>query len=134
MQIYVNKIKNRIFFKTNTDCKLELLRKETMKLLESVKQIIDKDKNNENLLKSESVEVALMHCNVVKSDYQQASKVMFSFVPNKQFGQLVNISPHPMIMLNTINTELSFIDVCFTEQSSKSVEIEYNVSMIFVVR
>ena len=113
---------------------VRVIEKRNMKLLESVKQIIDKDKNNENLLKSESVEVALMHCNVVKSDYQQASKVMFSFVPNKQFGQLVNISPHPMIMLNTINTELSFIDVCFTEQSSKSVEIEYNVSMIFVVR
>ena len=49
-----------------------------------------------------------MHCNLVKNDYQHTSKVLFSFVPNKQFGQLVNISPHFLKMMNTANTEFSF--------------------------
>ena len=50
-------------------------------------------KNSENVPKLESTEVVLVYCNLVKSDYQHSSKVLFSFVPNKQFGQLINISP-----------------------------------------
>ena len=65
-----------------------------MKLLGSTKQVTDKDKSNESVPKLESVEAVLMHCNVVKNDYQQASKVIFTFVPNKQFGQLINILLH----------------------------------------
>ena len=53
----------------------------------------------------ESAEVVLVHCNLVNNDYQQASKVLFTFVPNKQFGQLINISPHSLTMLKTANTE-----------------------------
>lgn len=63
-----------------------------------------KNKNCENIPKLESVEVVLMHCNIVKNDCQQASKVLFIFVPDKQFRQLINISPHPLIMLNIMNT------------------------------
>ena len=66
--------------------KLEFLTPETMKLLESTKNIVDKDKDREKLPKLESVEVALVHCNLVKHDYQQTSKVLCTFVPNKQFG------------------------------------------------
>ena len=109
IQICVNKIKNRIVFKIKTDYKLELLSKETMNLLGSTKQVIDKDKSSENIPNLGLVEVVLMHCNLVKNDYQQASKVIFTFVPNKQFGQLINISPHSLIMLNTINTEIPFM-------------------------
>ena len=65
-----------------------------MKLLESTKKDIDKDKNVEDVPKLESVEVVLVHCNFVNNNYQQASKVLFTFVPNKQFGQLITISPH----------------------------------------
>ena len=65
-----------------------------MKLLGSTKQDVDQDKDGEDLPKLESVEVFLVHCNLVNNNYQQASKVLFKFVPNKQFGQLVNISPH----------------------------------------
>ena len=78
-------------------------------------------------------EVVLTHCKAVKNDYQQASNVIFTFVPNKQFGQLINISPHSLIMLNTINTEFSFIDVWFTNQDRKPLEIEDNVNMAFVI-
>ena len=62
-----------------------------MKLLESTKKDVDADKNSENIPKLESLEVVLVRCNLVKNDYQHTSKVLFSFVPNKQFGQLINI-------------------------------------------
>ena len=91
VQIYPNKIKNRLVFKIKTGYKLELLTPETMKLLGSTKKDADSDKNSENVPKLESVEVVLVHCNLVKNDYQHSSKVLFSFVPNKKFGQLINI-------------------------------------------
>ena len=94
MQIYTKKIKNKIVFKIKARYKLELLTPETMKLLGSTKKDIDKYKNGENVPKLESVEVLLDHCNLVKNDYQHTSKVLFTFVPNKKFGQLINISPH----------------------------------------
>ena len=52
-----------------------------------------------------------MHYNIVKKDSQQASKVIFTFVPKKQFGQLINILPHSLVMLNAVNTEFTFIEV-----------------------
>ena len=108
-QIYPNKIKNRIVFKIKTGDKLELLSSETMKLLGSTKKDVDQDKDGEDVPKLESVEVVLVHCNLVKNDYQHTSKVLFSFVPNKQFGQLINISPHSLTMMNTVNTEFSYV-------------------------
>ena len=104
MQIYVNKIKNRIVFKIKTGYKLELLSSETMRLLESTKKDVDKDKDGENVPKLESVEVVLVHCNLESNKYQQASKVLFTFLPNKQFGQLITIAPHSLTMLNKTNT------------------------------
>ena len=105
IQIYPNKIKNRIVFKIKTGFKLELLSSETMKLLGSTKKDVDKDKDGENVTKLESVEVVSVHCNLVNNIYQQASKVLFTFVPNKQFGQLITISPHSLMMLKTTNAE-----------------------------
>ena len=87
----------------------------------------------ENVPILESVAVVLMHYNIVKKDSQQASKVIFAFVPKKQFGQLINILPHSFIMLNAVNTEFTFIEVWFTDQSSKPLEIEHNVNMTFVI-
>ena len=104
VQIYRNKIKNRIVFKIKTGYKLELLTPETMKLLGSTKKVLDKDKNGVNVPKLEIVEVVLVHCNLVKNDYQHTSKVLFTFVPNKKFGKLINISPHAFTMMNTVNT------------------------------
>ena len=94
-----------------------------MKLLGSTKTDVGKDKNGEIVPKLESVEVVLVHCNLVKNDYQHISKVLFSFVPHKQFWQLINISPHSLTMMNTVNTEYSFVEVWFTDQSSKAFEI-----------
>ena len=87
--IYANTINNRIVFKIKTGYKLELLSKETMKLSGSTKDIIDLDKNSENVPRLENDEVVLVHCNLVNNSYQQASRVLFTFVPNKQYGQLI---------------------------------------------
>ena len=82
-----------------------------MRLLGSTKKDVDANKNSENVPKLRSVEVVLVHCNLVNNNYQQASKVLFTFVPNKQFGQLINITPHSLTILSTTNTEFSFIEV-----------------------
>ena len=105
VQIYPNKIKNRIVFQIKAGYKLELLTPETMKLLGSTKKIIYVDKNSENVPKLEFVEVVLVHCNLVKTDYQHTSKVLFSFLLHKQFGQLIIISQHSLTMMNTVNTD-----------------------------
>ena len=67
-----------------------------MKPLGRAKEDVDKDKDGEDVSKLESVEVVLVHCNLVNNSYQQASKVLFTFVPNKQFSQLIAISPHSL--------------------------------------
>ena len=85
-----------------------------MKLLGSTKRDVDQDKDGEDMPKLESAEVVLVHCNLVNNNYQQTSKVLFTFVPNKQFGQLINISPYSLTMLSTTNTEFLFIEVWFT--------------------
>ena len=74
-----------------------------------------------------------MHCNLVKNDYQHSSKVLFSFVPNKQFGQLINISPNSLTMMKTINTEFSHVEVWFTNQASKALEIEDNDNLTLII-
>ena len=119
--------------KLKTGCKLELLSPETTKLLGSTKKDVDQDKNGEDVPKLGSVEVVLVHCNVVNNNYQQASKVLFTFVPNKQFGQPINIAPHSLTMLNTTNIEFSFLEVWFTHQKSKSLEIEDNVNLTLII-
>ena len=68
-----------------------------------------------------------MHCNLVKNDYQQTAKFLFNFVPNKKIGQLINISPHSFTTMNKFNNEFSSIEVWFTNQVAKALEIEDNV-------
>ena len=130
VQIYVNKIKNRIVFKIKTGYKSELLTKETMQLLGSSKKDIDQNKDGEIVPKLETGEVALVQCNLVNNNYQQASKVLFTFVPSKQFGQLITITPHSLTMLKTTNAEFSFIEIWFTDQNNRPLEIEDNVNII----
>ena len=91
--IYVNKIENRITFKIKNGYYLELLTPETMKLLGSTKSKITKDKNGENVPHLEIVEVVSVHCNLVNNDYQQNSRILYTFFPNKTFGSLLEISP-----------------------------------------
>ena len=133
VQIYPNKIKNRIVLKIKTGYKLELLTPETMKTLESAKKDVDKDKDEETVPKLKSVEVVLVHCNLVKNDYQYTWKVLFSFVRNKQFGQLINTSTHSLTIINTANTEFSLVEVWFRDQASKALEIDDIVKLAIIL-
>ena len=131
--IYANTINNRIVFKIKNRYKLELLSKETMKLLGRAKDIIDSDKNSENVPRLENVEVDLVHCNLVNNSYQQASRVLFTFVPTKQYGQLISISPHSLVFLKTMNTKFSEIEVWFMDQNNNALEIEDNVNISLII-
>ena len=128
-----NTINNRIVFKIKSGYKLELLSKETMKLLGSTKDIIDVNKNSENVPRLENVEVVLAHCNLVNNSYQQASRVLFTFVPTKQYGQLISISPHSLVFLKTMNTDFSEIEIWFTHQNNNALEIEDNVNISLII-
>ena len=105
VQIYVNKIENRVTFKIKNGYSLELLTPETMKLLGSTENKITKDKNGENGPHLEITEVFLVHCSIVNNGYQQDSRVLYTFVPNKPFGSLLKISPINHIFLKTFNSE-----------------------------
>ena len=132
MQIYPNKIKSKIVFKIKTNYTLELLTLETMGLLGSTKKDVDKNKDGKNVPKLMSVEVLLIHCNLTKNYHQHTSKLLFTFVPNKQFGQLINVSPHSLTMMNTVNTELSSVVVWFIDQASKALESKDNVNLTLI--
>ena len=104
-----------------------------MKLLGSAKNIITKDKNGENVPHLEIAEVVLVHCNIVNNDYQQDSRVLCTFVPNKLFGSLLEISPTNRIFLKTVNSEYDKIKVWFTDQSSQPLEIEDRINLTMVI-
>ena len=129
----MNKIKDRIVFKIKTGYKLELLSKETMQLLGSSKKDMDQNKDGEIVPQLEAVEVILVDCNLVNNNYRQASKVLFTFVPSKQFGQLNTITPHSLTMLKTTNAEFSFIQIWFTDQNNRPLEIEDNVNITLII-
>ena len=103
-----------------------------MQLLGSSKKVIDENKNGELVPRLETVEVVLVHCNLVNNNYQQASKVLFTFVPNKKFGQLITITFHLPTMLKTTNAEFSFIEIWFTDQNSRPLEIADNITLIIL--
>ena len=134
IQIYVNKIENRITFRIKNGYSLELLTKETMKLLGSTKNKITKYKNRENVPHLEITGVVLVHCNMVDNDYQHDSRVLYTFVPNKSFGSLLDISPSNHIFLKTFNSEYDKIVVWFTDQNSKPLEIEDRINLTMVIK
>ena len=114
--IYINKIENRITFKIKSGYYLELLTPETMKLLESTLSKINKDKNGENVPHLEVAEVVLIHCNLVNNDYQQNSRILFTFVTNKTFGSLLEISPANHVFLKSFNSEIRERKAWFTDK------------------
>ena len=111
IQIYVNKIKNRITFKIKKGYSLELLTKKTMKLLGSIKNKITKE-----------------------HDYQHDSRVLYTFVPNKFFGSSLDISLSNHLCLKTFNSEYDEIVVWFTNQNSRPLEIEYRINLTIVIK
>ena len=132
VKIYVNKIENRVIFKIKNGYRQELLTKQTIKLLGSTKNKTTKDKNGENIPHLEITEIVLVHCNMVNNNYQQDSRVLYTFVPNKSFGSLLDISPSNHIFLKTFNSEYDEIIVWFTDQNSQPVEIEDRINLTMV--
>ena len=99
-----------------------------MKLLGSTERKITKDKNGENVPHLEITEVVLVHCNLVNNDYQQDSRVLRTYVPNKPFGSLLEISP------TTNNSEYQEIKVWFTDQTSKPLEVEDKINLTLIIK
>ena len=115
--IYINKIENRITFKIKSGYYLELLTPESMKLLGSTVSKINKDKNSENVPNLEVVEVVLVHCNLVNNDYQQESRILYTFV-----------------FLKTFNSEFREIKVWFTDQKSRPLEVENKINVTLIIK
>ena len=119
---------------TSTFLTPELLTPEIMKLFGSTENKITKDKNGENEPHLEINEVVLVHYNIVNNDYQQDSRVLFKFVPNKPFGNLLENMPTNLIPLKTFNSEFQTIEVWFTDQNSQPLEIEDRINLTMVVK
>ena len=88
-------------------------------MLVSTKKNCDEDKDVENVTKLESVEVVLVYCNLVKNNYQDTSKMLFTFVQNKQLRQFINISTYSFVW--------------FTSKVSKALEIEDHVNLRLII-
>ena len=104
-----------------------------MKLLGSAKKDVNKDKDGEDVPKLESVEVVLVHCNLVNNSYQKASKVLFTFVPNKQFGQLITIFFHSLAMLKVTSKKFQSVELWFTDQNNRLLQIEDSVNITIII-
>ena len=105
-----------------------------MKLLGSTESKITKDKNGGDVLHLEIVELVLVHCNLVKNGYQQDSRMLYTFVPNKPFGSLLEISPTNHIFLKRFNSEFQEIKIWFTDQTSKSFKVEDRINVNLIIK
>ena len=105
-------------------------------MLGSTKTKITKDKNGENVPHLEITEIILVHCNIINNDDEKDSRVLYAFVPNKSFGQLLDISPKSLIFLKAFDSKSSYIEVFevwFTDQNSKPLEIEHKLNISLVI-
>ena len=105
-----------------------------MKLLGSAESKITKNKNGENVPHLEVVELVLVHCNLVNNDYQQDSRILFTFVPNKTFGSLLEISPTNHVFLKIFNSEFQEIKIWSIDQTSKPLEVENRINVTLIVK
>ena len=105
-----------------------------MKLLGSTESKITKDKNVENVPHLEIVELVLVHCNLVNNNYQQDSRILYTFVPNKPFGNLLKISPTNHIFLKTFNSEFQEIRIWFTDQTSNPLKVEDKINLTLIIK
>ena len=104
-----------------------------MKLLGSTKSTITKDKISENVPHLEITKILLMHCNIANNDYRQNSRVLYKFIPNKLFGQSLDISPKNFIFSKTFTSEFPYIEAWFTDQNYKPLEIKDKINITLVI-
>ena len=133
IRMYINRSENRITFKIKNRYYFELLTPESVKSLGSTESKITKDKNGENVPHLEIAELVLVHCNLVNNDYQQDSRILSTFVPNKSFGSLLEISPTNLVFLKTFNSEFQEVKVWFTDQTSKPLELEDKINITLII-
>ena len=134
IRMYINRIENRTTFKIKNGYYLELLTPETMKLLGSTESKITKDINGENVPHLEVVELVLVHCNLVNNDYQQDSRILFTFVPNKSFRSSLEISPTNQVFLKTLNSKFQEVKVWFTDQTSKPLQLKDKINITLIIK
>ena len=134
IEIFVSKNENRITFNIKNGYYPELLTPETMKLLGSTESTITAEKNGENVPHLEVVELVLIHCNIVNNSYQRNSRILYTFVPNKPFGSLLEISPSNHIFLKTFNSEFQEIKVWFTYQNNNPLEVEDKINITLIIK
>ena len=104
-----------------------------MKRLATIKNKVTNDENDENVPHLEITEVVVIHCNIVNNNYQQDSRALYKFVPNKTFGQLLDFSPKNYVFLKTFDSEFSYIQVWFTDENSIPLEIEDKIKITLVI-
>ena len=104
-----------------------------MNLLGNTKIKITKNENGENVHNLEYAEVVLIHCNIVNNDYQQDSRALYAFVPNKSFGQLLDSKPRTFLFLKRFNSEFSYIEIWFTDQNSQPLDIEDRLNITLLI-
>ena len=105
-----------------------------MKLLGSTKSKMTRDKNGENVPHLEVLVLVLAHFSLANNDYQQNSRISYTFVPNKTFGTLLEISPTNHIFLKTFNSEFQEIKIWFTDKTSKPLEVEDRINVTLIIK
>ena len=131
--IYPNEVKNGIVLKIKTGYKSELLSKETQKLLGD-RAVVDKNKNSKSIPQLDQVEYVLLHCILVENEYLQNSKLLYEFVSDKRFGQLIFVKPPVFNQCKTSDTIFDYIEIWFTDQNNNSLQIEDKVSVTLIIQ
>ena len=105
-----------------------------MKLHRSTENEITKDRNGKNVSHLEITKEVLVYSNIVNNDYQEDSRVLYTFAPNKSFGNLLEISPKICIFLKTFNSEFQETEVWFTNQNSQPLGIEDKINLTLIIK
>ena len=105
-----------------------------MKLLGNAESKITKNKDGEHVPRLEIAELVLVHCNFVNNDYQEDSRIFYTFVPNKTFGSLLEISATNHVFLKTFDSGFQEIKICFTDQTSKPLEVEDKINVTLIIK
>ena len=105
-----------------------------MKLLGITEIKITGEKNGENVPHLGVVEVVLIHSNIVDNSYQQNSRILYTFLPNKPFGILLEISPPNHIFIKIFNSEFQEIKVWFTDQNNNPLEVEDKINITLIIK
>ena len=127
-------IENRTTFRIKNGHSFEHLTPKTIKLLGNTENKITKDKNGENVPHLELIEVVLVHCNIANNDYQQVLRVFHTFVPDKPFVSLSEISPTIHAFFKKTNSEFQDIEVWFPNQNSQPLQIEDRTNLTLVIK